>query len=167
MHKRKGVEESHCRGWDCSSMEHLQQFRRTLGNKRFSSCPSVKRVFGKLRNDLFASFINQYLQNDNYDLHEPLVMGQNIRSPAHCLNSLADSLTHCGDPPFHNKDPPKAACQRLFGTRSFKGDTEENVNGFKGPTAVEGDVQITQKESSEGWMIFARIRSFYRVKMIM
>lgn len=45
-HKRKGVEESRHRGRDCSSMEHLQQFRRTPGNKRFSSCPSIKGVFG-------------------------------------------------------------------------------------------------------------------------
>lgn len=78
-------------------------------------------------------------------------MDQNVQSPAHCLNSLAEGLTHCWDPPFLNKDLPEAACQQFAETRSFKGDTEENVNGFKDTTLVEADVQITRKESSEGW----------------
>lgn len=35
-HKRKGVEESSRRGRDCSSMEHLQQFRWAPGGLGFS-----------------------------------------------------------------------------------------------------------------------------------
>lgn len=48
--------EDSCRGaGDYSSMENLHSFRCTpLRQPKLSSCPSIKGIFGKLKNDLSA-----------------------------------------------------------------------------------------------------------------
>ena len=147
MRKRKIVEDSYRNARDYSSMENLRSFRCTpLRQQKLSSCPSIKGIFGKLKNDLSAVPNKNNLQNDprvDHDLPEPSVIGQRDQFRAQFLKSQDEIPNQYGDPTVSNTSLLDAAFTHFSENLSSKGVTEDHEIGLMFPTAVEGEIEIT------------------------